>query len=257
MMAFTSLAVLFSVASRNGIIGVIGPALVALVMNLLALVGTGTWIHMLLVSSAFGAWHALFTAHPYYGPLAIACAVSVAWTVACLAAAWLILRRRDFAGASVSRRPGWVLPVRVAVVSAAVIALLALATNWGPAGVTAKRLRASLTPTFNSLTLLQQRQLGRDVPPGAKLNVLPNCSRRASTPKGPGDWICTLTVFIPQPGAQPFQQTPVTYDVSVQSDGCDKAESPPSFVGQQTMRDASGHSVVNPLFTIYGCFNTL
>jgi hypothetical protein len=64
-------------------------------------------------------------------------------------------------------------------------------------------------------------------------------------------------VFIPQPGAQPFQQTPVTYDVSVTADGCYKAESPPTFVGQQTMRDASGHSIVNPLFTIYSCFNTL
>jgi ABC-2 type transport system permease protein len=257
MLAYTSLAVLFSVATRNGIIGVIGPALVALVLNLLALVGTGTWVHMLLVSSAFLAWHALFTAHPYYGPLAIACVVSLVWTAAALTAAWLLLRRRDFAGTSVSRRPGWVMPVRVAVISAAVIALLAIATNWGPAGVTASKLRASITPTFNNLTLLQQRQLGRTVPAGAKLNVLPNCSRRATTPQGPGDWICTLTVFIPQPGAQPFQQTPVTYDVSVTADGCYKAESPPTFVGQQTMRDASGHSVVNPLFTIYACFNTL
>ena len=226
-------------------------------LNLLALVGTGTIVHMLLVSSAFLSWHALFTAHPYYGPLAIACVVSLIWIAAALIAAWLILRRRDFAGTTVSRRPGWVVPVRVAVVTAVLIAFLAIATNWGPAGVTPKRLRASITPTFNNLTLLQQRQLGRNVPPGTKLNVLPNCSRRASTPNGPGDWVCTLTVFIPQPGAQPFQQTPVTYDVSVTADGCYKAVSPPSFVGQQTMKDAAGNTVVNPLFTIYGCFNTL
>lgn len=64
-------------------------------------------------------------------------------------------------------------------------------------------------------------------------------------------------MFIPQPGAQPFQQTPVTYDVSVTSDGCYKAQSPPSFIGQQSMRDAAGNSVVNPLYTIYGCFNVL
>jgi ABC-2 type transport system permease protein len=257
MLAYTSLAVLFSVWTRNGIVGVIGPALVALVLNLLALVGTGTVIHMLLVSSAFLSWHALFTAHPYYGPLAIACVVSLIWIAVALSAAWLILRRRDFAGTTVSSRPGWVIPVRVAVVTAVLIAFLAIATNWGPAGVTPKRVRASITPVFNNLTLLQQRQLGRNVPPGTKLNVLPNCSRRASTPNGPGDWVCTLTVFIPQPGAQPFQQTPVTYDVSVTADGCYKAVSPPSFVGQQTMKDAAGDTVVNPLFTIYGCFNTL
>jgi hypothetical protein len=45
--------------------------------------------------------------------------------------------------------------------------------------------------------------------------------------------------------------------VTVQSNGCYKAQSPPSFVGQQTMRDADGHSVVNPLFVLYGCFNVL
>ena len=72
MLAFTSLAVLFSVASRSGIMGVIGPALVALAMQLLALVGTGYWVHMLLVASAFDAWHGLFAAHPYYGPLLVA-----------------------------------------------------------------------------------------------------------------------------------------------------------------------------------------
>ena len=143
------------------------------------------------------------------------------------------------------------------VALAALITVFAIAGNWGPAGVTAARLKASLTPAFSSLTVLQQQQLGRQVPAGAKLNVQSICSRRASTPTGPGDWSCTLNVYIPQVGAVPFQQTPVTYDVSVNSDGCYKATSPPSFVGAQSMRDAHGHSVVNPLFTIYGCFDTL
>ncbi|HUA03579.1 MAG TPA: ABC transporter permease [Solirubrobacteraceae bacterium] len=257
MLAFTSLAVLLSIATRNGIVGVVGPALIALVMQLLLLVGSGVWLHLLLASSAFQDWYALFTAHPFFGPLVVACIVSVIWIVASLLGAWLLIRRRDYAGTAVSRRPGWVVPVRVAVGSAALVALLAIASNWGPAGDTAAKLKASINPTFNNLTLLQQRELGRTVAPGAKLNVLTNCSRRASTPTGPGDWICNLDVFIPQPGAVPFQQTPVTYDVSVQSNGCYKAESPPSFVGQQTMKDAAGNQVVNPLFVIYGCFNPL
>ena len=257
MLAFTSLAVLFSVATRNGIVGVVGPALVDLVMQLLLLVGSGVWLHMLLAASAFQGWYGLFTAHPYFGPLAIACIVSVIWIAACLAGSWLILRRRDFAGAPVARRAGWVMPVRAAVGAAALVAFLAIASSWGPAGDTAAKLKASIDPAFNNLTLLQQRELGRTVAPGAKLNVLTSCSRRASTPTGPGDWICTLDVFIPQPGAVPFNQTPVTYDVSLQSNGCYKAESPPSFVGQQTMKDADGKQVVNPLFVIYGCFNPL
>jgi hypothetical protein len=63
-------------------------------------------------------------------------------------------------------------------------------------------------------------------------------------------------VFIPQPGAVPLQPTPVTYDVSANSDGCYKATAPPSFVGQQTIRAPGGKNIVNPLFTFYGCFNT-
>jgi ABC-2 type transport system permease protein len=256
-LAFASLAALLSVATRNGIVGVIGPGVAALAMQLLLLVGSGTWVHLLLLSSAVNTWGGLFTAHPFYGPLLIGLVVSLLWIVGCLAATWRLLKRREFAGPVVSRRQGWVGPVRVAVALCALIALLAVASNLGPAGVTAARLRASFTPAFNNLTLLQQRELGRVVPAGSKLRILPTCSRRGASPRGPGDWVCTMDVFVPQPGAVPFQDTPVSYDVSVQWDGCYKAQSPPAFIGQQTMRDASGHQVVNPLYTIYGCFNTL
>ena len=77
MLAFTSIAVLFSVVTRNGIIGVLGPSLVALAMQLIALVGTGTWVHLLLVGTAFNGWNGLFTAHPFYGPLIVSMIVSV------------------------------------------------------------------------------------------------------------------------------------------------------------------------------------
>lgn len=59
------------------------------------------------------------------------------------------------------------------------------------------------------------------------------------------------------PGAVQFAQTPVTYDVTVQPNGCWKAQSPPACVGQQTLRDAIGRQVVNPLFVIYGCLKVL
>ncbi len=257
MLAFTSLAVLFSVATRSGIVGVIGPSLIALVTQLMDLIGKGTWVHMLLVGSAFDGWHGLLRTHPFYGPLAVYSVVSLVWIVVCLGVSWVMIRHRDFAGTSVTRRPGWLVPVRVVAALIAVIALLALASNWGPVGVTATRLRASITPEFTSLTLLQQRQLGHKVPVGARLDVRTTCVRHASTPQGPGDWLCTLDVLVPQPGATPYAQTPVTYDVSVDSGGCYKAESPPTFVGQQTMLNAHGQIVVNPLYVIYGCFNTL
>jgi ABC-2 type transport system permease protein len=257
-LAFASLGVLFSIATRNGIMGVIGPALVALAMQLLLLVGAGVWMHMLLVGSAFNGWHALLSAHPFYGSLLIGVIVSVVWIAVCLGVSWRILRTRDFAGTPIARRAGWVTPVRVAAALAAALAVIAIAGNWGPAGITPGRLRASLIPTFNNLTLLQQRELGRPVAPGARLNiVLPSCSRRGAAARGPGEWICTLNVLIPTQGSLPPEPTVVSYDVSVNSDGCYKAQSPPAFIGQQLMRDGHGHYVVNPLYTIYGCFDTI
>ncbi len=257
VLAFVSLAVLFSVATRNGIAGVLGPLIVALVMQLLAFIGNGAWVHLLLLTSAFDDWHGLLATPAFYGPLIIGSLVSCAWAAACLGASWLILSRRDFAGPPVSRRPGWVVPVRAALASAVLLLVLVAASSWGPAGVTRGRLEASLGPAFNTLTALQQQELGRPIPGGAKLNNVTACRRRSGANKGPGDdWVCTVSVFASVPGADPFQTTSVTYDVSVKSNGCYKADAPPSFVGEQTMSTPHGHSAVNPLFTIYGCFDT-
>ncbi len=104
LFAFTSLGLLFSIATRNGIMGVLGPLLVALVMQLLALVGKGAIVHVLLVGSAFNDWHGLLVSHRFFGPLIESSLVSLAWIAASLGGAWLILRRRDFAGAPGARR---------------------------------------------------------------------------------------------------------------------------------------------------------
>ncbi len=258
LLGFASLAVLLSIATRNGIVGVIGPMLVALVMQLLALTGTGVWVHQLLLASAFDGWHGLFTLHPFYSELLVACIISIVWIVVCASAAWAILRRRNFAGAPSGRGSGWGTPLRGALLFTALIAALGLAGSRGPVGVTATRLTDSIAPTFSNLTLLEQRLVGRSGETTANLKILAHCGRRAATSRGPGDdWYCTLDALIAQPGAVPFWGTPVTYDISVKSNGCYKAEAPPTSVGNIMMRDAHGHNVVNPLAMIYGCFNTI
>jgi ABC-2 type transport system permease protein len=257
VLAYTSVAILFSVATRNGIVGVLGPLLVALLTQLLDLIGKGVGVHLLLIGSAFDGWHGLFTTHPFYGPLVISSLVSVAWIVACVTASWRILRRRDFLASTVSRGPDWRTPVRIVAIATALVAVLALLSGVGPAGDTAHRLSAAIGEEFNNVTLLQQQLIGRRVPAGAKLDILPNCNRRAAKAVGPGDWNCTLYVYLPQAHSVPFQQTSVEYDVSVEYNGCYKAQSPPSFIGGPTMLGAHGRSVTNPLYIVYGCFNTL
>jgi ABC-2 type transport system permease protein len=255
-LAFTSLAVLLSVVTRNGIVGVLGPVLIALAMGLLALIGSGSVVHTLLVASAFADWHGLLTIPKFYLQLIIGSGVSVLWMLACLWASWRVLQQRDFAGPPVTRRPGWVTPVRTVLGAAAILALLAAATSIGPVPITKARLEASIGRAFNSLTVLQLRELGRTVPAGTELDPRTKCSRHSGKSQGPGeDWTCTLTLAASEAGYNPIALTAVTYDVGVKSEGCYKADAPPSFVGQQNMTNAKGHSVVNPLFTMYGCFD--
>jgi ABC-2 type transport system permease protein len=257
MLAYTSVAILFSVATRNGIIGVLGPMLVALLTQLLDLIGTGVGVHLLLIGSAFDGWHGLFTTHGFYGPLVISSLVSLAWIAACITASWRVLRRRDFLASTVSRGPDWRTPVRVVATASAVVAALALLADVGPTGDTAHRVSAAIGAEFNNLTLLQQQLIGRRVPASARLDILPNCNRRAAKAVGQGDWNCTLYVYLPQAQSVPFQQTSVEYDVSVESNGCYKAQSPPAFIGGPTMFDAHRNSVTNPLYIVYGCFDIL
>ena len=112
-----------------------------------------------------------------------------------------------------------------------------------------------MAATFSRASLEQQRMLGRVSPPGARLDVRPYCSRRGTASRGPGDWVCNVYVYLPQPKAVPFSRTNVEYDVSVTSNGCYKAQSPPNFIGGPTMRDAGGGQTLNPLFVVYGCFD--
>jgi ABC-2 type transport system permease protein len=257
LLAYVSLAALLSVASRNGIVGVVGPIVIALATTLIDLIGKGVWVHALLIGSAFGGMYGLFTAQPFLGPLVITSLVSLVWIAGCIGAAWLILRRRDFLAGSAVRAPSWHAPLRVVAATTVVVAVLAVAGNLGPVGVTPHRLDGAIGAAFNNVSLLQQRLIGRIAPAGAKLDVQPFCNRRGAKSEGPGDWLCNVYVYLPQLKSVPFQRTNVEYDVSVRYDGCYKAQSPPTFIGGPTMTDDHGRSVVNPLFVVYGCFNVL
>ncbi len=258
LLAYTSLAILFSVATRNGIIGVLGPVVVALITQLLNLVGKGVWVHLLLISSAFDGWHGLFAGHAFLGPLLVSLVSCLIWITVALGSAWRILNRRDFIGEGDAPRAGWRAPLRIALASTALIGALALASSLGPAGVTAARLSASFAPEFRRLTSLQQKLLGHPIPAGTRFRILPMCGARHSRREGPGDWTCTMHVYVVLPdGTTPLTDTPVSYDVSVQSNGCYKASSPPAYVGQAQIRDTRGQLVGNPLVTIYGCMNIL
>lgn len=97
-LGFAALGVLFSAATRNGPAGILGPTVLGLLMQVYSFVDGPRAVRSALLTTGFEAWHGLFAAHPYRGPMVTAAAVSAVWVAVCLAAGYLLLRRRDITG---------------------------------------------------------------------------------------------------------------------------------------------------------------
>jgi ABC-2 type transport system permease protein len=95
LLGFTALACLLSVVSRSSVIGVGGPVVLGLVMQLLSLLGSLGAATNVLLTTPFAAWHGLVREHPFYGPLWQGALVSLVWTVGCLLVARRVLLSRD------------------------------------------------------------------------------------------------------------------------------------------------------------------
>ena len=98
VLALTAVAVLVSIVTRSSAAGVGLPVLVALGMQLLALIDGPELPRRLLITSAFGAWHGLLADPRFYGPLFDAMLVSAGYAAAALFLAYRTLRRREIGG---------------------------------------------------------------------------------------------------------------------------------------------------------------
>lgn len=98
LIGFTALAALLSVTTRNPSVGVVGPVVIGLVMSLVGSLGGLDLARRALLTTGFESWHGLLTEQRFYGPVTTSIAVSAVWTLLCLAAAHLALRRRDITG---------------------------------------------------------------------------------------------------------------------------------------------------------------
>lgn len=97
-LAFTALSVLVSVLTRNGVLGVAGPIVVGLLLQLVALVNAPVLVRSLLLSTAFDGWHGLFASPAFTGPLVRGIVISAGYVVVLLVVAHRVLRRRDVLG---------------------------------------------------------------------------------------------------------------------------------------------------------------
>jgi ABC-2 type transport system permease protein len=97
-LGFTFLAILLSVATRNPAAGIAAPAVLGMVMQLLGTVGSLASLRPVLLSTPYEAWHGLLAAPRFTGPLVEGLAVTAGWSLVCLAAAYVMVRRRDITG---------------------------------------------------------------------------------------------------------------------------------------------------------------
>jgi len=98
LVGFTCLALLFSVWSRNAAVGIAVPVVLGLVMQLVGALGGIETLRPYLLTTPFEAWHGLLAEPRFTGPLLDGVVTSAGWSVVCLTAAFLIMRRRDITG---------------------------------------------------------------------------------------------------------------------------------------------------------------
>jgi ABC-2 type transport system permease protein len=97
-LGFTCLAILISVATRSSAAGIAAPAVLGMLMQLVGSLGSIAGLRTVLLSTPYEAWHGLLAAPRFTGPLVDGLVVSAAWSVVCLSAAFVMVRRRDITG---------------------------------------------------------------------------------------------------------------------------------------------------------------
>ncbi|GAA3826759.1 ABC transporter permease [Nocardioides panacisoli] len=97
-LGFTCLAILLSVWSRNAAVGIAAPVVLGMVMQMVGSLGGVEAIRPFLLTTPYEAWHGLMTAPQFIGPMKEGLLTCGLWCVATLAAAFVLLRRRDITG---------------------------------------------------------------------------------------------------------------------------------------------------------------
>jgi ABC-2 type transport system permease protein len=239
---FVALGLLLSIASRSGIVGVLGPLVVAIVLQLLETIASGQIMRSVLPTTPSEAWHALFTAPVHAGPIVQAVVTSVAYTAVFAGAAWYLLRRRDFAGADAMPASRRRVTVRIGIAVAAISTLLGAFSGVGPTALTAGNL----------VEVRYHWQSGAQADTTIPWHA--TCNRGAGTRHNAGagdDWACTVTDLRASDGVGAN-----VLDVTLKANGCYEVQSPPGAVGALYVNDDHGRAFINPLYAFDGCFGT-
>jgi ABC-2 type transport system permease protein len=202
-LAFAAIGLLGSVALGRSPMGLLLPAVVALVMELAQALPMPVAVRLALPSYTFIAWNGLFTSPQQLGPLLIAIAVSLAWAVTATTLAYLLFMRRDFtslANDGSGRRAITfaVLPLAgLIILTAGVLVPVAGATG---SGIEQDKVQQALATEFAHLYRLQSSQLNHMNVTEVQLRATAHCTKGDGmvAPNGSGnDWRCYVYWHLP------------------------------------------------------------
>jgi ABC-2 type transport system permease protein len=202
-LAFAAVGLLGSVALGRSPMGLVTPALLALVLQTAQLLPLPVDVRVALPSYAFIAWRGLFTDPAQTGPLAVGVAVSLAVAVAASALAYGLFMRRDFtdlANDGSSRRVLVGAVLSLAALLAVTGGVIAATTPASGTGIDKAKLDRSLATAFAHLYRLQTGELHRRDVTQAQLRTSASCDKGGPLVEdlGPGnDWRCVATWHLP------------------------------------------------------------
>ena len=219
--AFAAVGLLGSVVLGRSPMGLVTPAVLAVVVALLQLLPLPLAVRLALPSQAFVAWRGLFTEQVQTGPLVVGVLVALAWAVLATAVAYRLFLRRDFTdlandGSGVRLVVAGLLPLAALTAVCALVVALVLPVSG--TGVDKSALERSLATTYGHLYRLQTAELNRPPVTEAQLQTSAACDKGGTlvADEGPGtDWRCVVSWHLP--GATAVGSA--VYQLDVTADG--------------------------------------
>jgi ABC-2 type transport system permease protein len=254
-LALAGIGLLGSVVLGRSPMGLLLPAVVALVMQLAQMLPLPVAVRLALPSWAFIAWSGLFTTPAHIGPLLIGIVVSLVWAVTATALAHVLFLRRDFTNLTdegSGRRAVTAGLLPVAGLVAVTVAVVAAATGATGSGISQDKVQRSLATEFAHLYRLQTKQLNRPAVTEAQLKTTATCDKGSVrvAAEGPGnDWRCVVSWHLPgvEATGTAVYQLDVTSDGRFVADG----DGPKEVNGYFLVRTPTGDAP-NPLWQFDG-----
>jgi ABC-2 type transport system permease protein len=259
-LAFAAVGLLGSVALGRSPLGLVMPALLALLLLIAQLLPLPVVVRVALPSYAFIAWRGLFTDPAQTGPIIVGVVISLTWAVAASALAYLLFMRRDFTDLAYDGSGRRVL-VRAVLPLAAVFVLtvvvIAGATSASGSGIDRVKLDRSLATAFAHLYGMQTGELHRPDVTEAQLRTSASCDKGGSLAEdlGPGNnWRCVVTWHLP--GATATGSAIYQLDVSPDGRYVADGDGPQEVNGFFQVHTSTGDAP-NPLWQFDGSVDLL